>query len=64
MFMKPIVEDEIIKIIAKLDQNKSPGHDGIGNFVLKRIAKEIVKPLTTILNTSISSREVPDSKRC
>ena len=58
--MKPIVEDEIIKIIAKFDQNKSHGHDGIGNFVLKRIAKEIVKPLTTIFNTSISS-EVPDS---
>ena len=61
MFMKPIVEDEIIKIIAKFDQNKSPGHDGIGNFVLMRIAKEIVKPLTTIFNTSISSGEVPDS---
>ena len=59
--MKPIVEDEIIKIIAKFDQNKSPGHDGIGNFVLKRIAEEIVKPLTTIFNTSISSGEVPDS---
>ena len=28
--MKPIDEDEIIKIIAKFDQNKSPGHDGIG----------------------------------
>ena len=61
MFMKPIVEDEIIKIIANFDQNKSPGYDGIGNFVLKRIAKEIVKPLTTIFNTSISSGEVPDS---
>ena len=61
MLMKPIVEDEIIKIIAKFDQNKSPGHDGISNFVLKRIAKEIVKPLTTIFNTSISSGEVPDS---
>ena len=59
--MKPIVEDKIIKIITKSDQNKSPGHDGIGNFVLKRIAKEIVKPLTTIFNTSISSGEVPDS---
>ena len=59
--MKPTVEDEIIKIIAKFDQNKSSGHDGIGNFVLKRIAKEIVKPLTTTFNISISSGEVPDS---
>ena len=60
-FYEIIVENEIIKIIAKFDQNKSPGLDGIGNFVLKRIAKEIVKPLTTIFNTSISSGKVPDS---
>ena len=60
VFIKPTVEDEIIKIIAKFDQNKSPGYDGVGYFVLKKIAKEIVKPLTTICNTSISSGEVLD----
>ena len=61
MLVKPIVEDKIIKIIAKFDQNKSPLHDGIGNIVLKKTAKEIVKPLITIFNTSLSSGEVPDS---
>ena len=32
LFMKPIVADEVVKIISKLNQNKSPGHDGIGKF--------------------------------
>jgi hypothetical protein len=59
--MKPIVEAEVIKIIAKFDQNKSPGHDDIGNFIIKKVAKEIAKPLTDIFNLSISSGEVPNS---
>ena len=39
MFLKPIEEEEIIKIIYKFNQNKSAGHDDIGNFIVKRIAK-------------------------
>ena len=59
MFLKPTVEEEIIKIIYKFNQNKSAGHDDIGNFIVKRIAKEIPVPLTLIFNTSISSDIVP-----
>ena len=33
IFMRPIVEDEILKIINKFDKNKSTGHDGIGNLI-------------------------------
>ena len=36
--MKPITEDEIIKITGKFDKNKSAGHDGIGNLIVKRVA--------------------------
>ena len=61
IYMKHIVETEIIKIISKFNKNKSPGHDDIGNNVLKKISKEIVIPLTRIFNLSISSGEVPDS---
>ena len=53
-------EEEVIKIIYKFNQNKSAGHDGIGNFIVKRIAKEISVPLTLIFNTSISTGIVPD----
>ena len=59
--MKPIVEDEILKIINKFDKNKSAGHDGIGNLIVKRMAKEIVYPLTPILNRSLLTGKVPDS---
>ena len=59
--MIPIVEDEIIKIIAKFDHHKSPGMMELVTLFFKKIAKEIVKPHTTIFNTSISPGEVPDS---
>lgn len=61
MFMKPIVEIEVNKIIDKFNQNKSSGHDNIGNFIVKRVASEIVKPLTMIFNLSISTGVVPDN---
>ena len=60
MFLKPIVEEEVIKIIYKFNQNKSACHGDIGNFIVKRIAKEISVPLTLIFNTSISTGIVPD----
>ena len=44
VFMNPVVPDEVIKIISKFDQNKSPGHDDIGNFIVKKVAKSIAKP--------------------
>ena len=61
IFMRPIVEDEISKIINKFDKNKSAGHDGIGNLIVKGVAKEIVHPLTAISNRSLSTGKVPDS---
>ena len=60
MYMKPIVEMDIVKIIEKFDQNKSAGNDNIGNFVIKRVCNEIVKPLSMIFNLSISTGIVPE----
>ena len=34
VFLSPVI-DEIIKIITKFDQTKSPGHDNIGNNIIK-----------------------------
>ena len=45
MYLKPIVGDEILKIINKFNQNKSAGHDNIGNYIIKRVSKEISIPL-------------------
>ena len=37
MYMKPIVELDIAKIIDKFDPNKSAGHDNIENFIIKKV---------------------------
>ncbi len=44
---KPVIAEEIIKIlvISIFQPNKSPGHDDIGNLVVKRVAPEISEPL-------------------
>ena len=60
MYMKPIVESDILKIVSKFNANKSPGHDNIGNFIIKKVQSEIVKPLTSIFNLSLSTGIVPD----
>ena len=49
MYMKPIVESDILKIVSKFNVNKSAGHDNIGNFIIKKGQSEIVEPLTSIL---------------
>ena len=60
MYMQPIVEMDITKIIEKLNQHKSVVNDDIGNYITKRVAKEVVKPLTLIFNLSISTGVVPN----
>ena len=60
MFMKPIVETEIVKIINKFNQNKSAGHDNIENAIVKKIANELAKPLALLFNKSVSTGIVPD----
>ena len=42
MYFKPIVEMDIIKIINKFNSNKGAGNDNIGNFVIKKVANEII----------------------
>lgn len=50
MFLDPLVEPEIIKIISQLKNDTSPGWDGIKVNTIKEIKNEIVKPLTHIIN--------------
>ena len=60
MYLKPIAEMDIIKIIDKFSANKGAGNDNIGNFIIKRVANEIAKPLTMLLNLSITTGIVPE----
>ena len=59
-FMLPVFENEIIKIIGSFDQNKSPGHDEISNFLIKKkMAKELSIPLAAVFNLSITKGILP-----
>ena len=48
------------KIVSKFSVNKSAGHDNIGNFIIKKVQSEIVKPLTSIFNLYLSTGSVPE----
>ena len=59
--MKPIIEDENIKIIiGKFDKNRSAGHDGTGNLIVKKVANKIAFPLSAIFNLSLTTGIFPD----
>ena len=58
--MKSILADEIVKVISKFNHNKSPGHDGIGNFIVKNVAHIISGPSADIFNLSLSTGSVPE----
>ncbi len=42
-------------------KNKSAGHDGIGKFIVKKVTDEILEPLLSISNLSISTGVVPNN---
>ena len=53
-------EDDILKIINKMDNKSSSGYDGLSNKIIKTIKNEISKPLTLIINQMITSGIFPD----
>ena len=60
MYMAPIVESDVLKIIQKFDPSKSAGYDNVGNHIIKKVCNEIVEPLTNVFNLSISTGIVPE----
>ena len=54
-------ESQIINILEKFDTNKSACIDGLSGIFLKDGAKIRSKPITDIINLSISLSTVPDS---
>ena len=43
-----------------MNQNKSPGHDGIGNLIVKNVVHEIENLMTDIFNLPMSKGKVPE----
>ena len=50
-----ITDDDILKIIAKLDPNKKHGHDQIRIHMIKICSSSICKPLWLIFNNCIDN---------
>lgn len=53
-------EDEISKIIDKLKNKSSYGHDCISNKLIKRMKTTILKSITFLINQMLSSGHFPD----
>ena len=54
-------EKQIINILEKFETNKAAGIDGLSGIFLKDGAKILSKPITDLINLSISLSTVPDS---
>ena len=55
----PTIEEELLDIVRSLKNKKSPGFDCIKNDLIKHVITGILKPLTHILNLSMSNGVVP-----
>ena len=56
---KPVTEDEVLKLLKKLNAKKAIGIDGIPPLILKLSANILAKPLTLIINQSILDDSFP-----
>ena len=59
MYMDPTDKAEIERIIKKLPNKTSKGHDDISNVLLKRIKTAVSGPLSIIFNKSIQEGIFP-----
>ena len=60
MFLRPTTQQEIEKLIDKLENKSSSGHDDISNRLLKKLKTSISAPLQTIFNKSLMTGVFPD----
>ena len=58
-FLDPTDPEEICKIIGQMQSKTSTGFDGLTSSFVKQIKESLVSPLSTIINKSISTGEIP-----
>ena len=63
MFINPVNEAEVIRIIKLCKHKDSMDYDGISMWVLSRIAPQVVKPLVHIFNLSFSTGIFPSEMK-
>ena len=63
IYFTPTNTEEISDIINVLKNKKSTGHDGISSSLIKQIKTAICIPLTTIINKSLETGQVPTNMK-
>ena len=58
--ISPFSETLVTEIVERLNKNKSPGPDGISNRILSLSIEHIKKPLTYLINLSMSKGVFPE----
>ena len=53
-----ISEEDVMKELKLLQPNKSPGVDGIHPRVLRELAEDLAKPVTTLLKRSLEANKI------
>ena len=57
---QPVCEENISIIIKKMKNKCSYGHDLISNIMINKAHDPLIKPLTLLINQSLSSGELPN----
>jgi hypothetical protein len=60
MFVAPVTETEVERVIKGLKKNSSPGFDEIATSLVKQFLCHFIKPLVHIYNVSIQTGIFPD----
>jgi len=55
-----ISDSDICKAILRLNNDSSPGHDGLPTTVFKKLMSSLVNPLKLIFNASLNLGNIPD----
>ena len=63
MYLTPVDETEINKLICELPNKKSYGYDKINDCLLKELCPVIVNPLTIVFNKSLEESVFPNSMK-
>ena len=63
IFFNPVTEHELSSIVFNLPNKKSSGHDFVNCPLIKEVIDVISKPLTFIMNLSLSTGRIPDSMK-
>ena len=60
MYIIPVTENEIKKVVKNLEGKRSSGFDGVADSIVKKCVQFIKKPLADICNTSCASGTFPE----